>query len=187
MNTTLSQSMRHRLGVVAGAALFAACADGTPLAPNVPPPARTQLATASAEEDARTLSTIRRVTSRYHDLQAALDDGFVFLHDCETRPEEGPVGIVYVHLGRLGDGTVDPELPDALIYEPRRTGAPRLVGVELAVPDDPNTDEPPPQFLGATFQTEPEFGVFGLHVWVWRTNPAGLFAETNRRVSCDAE
>ena len=30
-------------------------------------------------------------------------------------------------------------------------------------------------------------GVFGLHVWLWRNNPAGLFAESNPNVSCGAE
>ena len=45
----------------------------------------------------------------------------------------------------------------------------------------------PPQFLGATFQSEDEFGVFALHAWVWRSNPEGLFAETNPRVSCGEE
>jgi len=28
--------------------------------------------------------------------------------------------------------------------------------------------------------------VFGLHVWVWRHNPEGMFATTNPNVSCDA-
>jgi hypothetical protein len=29
--------------------------------------------------------------------------------------------------------------------------------------------------------------VYALHVWVWRHNPEGLFAETNPRVSCGVE
>ena len=101
-----------------------------------------------------------------------------------TLPGEGPVGTVYYNPSRLLDGAIDPALPDALIYEPRAKGRPRLVGVEFAVP---NMGQVTPSLLGATFQREDEFGVFALHAWVWRNNPEGLFAETNRQVSCGAE
>jgi hypothetical protein len=91
---------------------------------------------------------------------------------------------VYVHPERLMDGKIDPAAPEALIYEPRGTGAPVLVGVELVVPYTAWTAQKPPEFLGAAFQPEDEFGVFGLHVWIWRDNPKGLFAESNPSVSC---
>ena len=97
-----------------------------------------------------------------------------------------PVGAVYVHFGRLMDGAIDPHAPDALIYEPTRNGRLRLVGVEFALPYALWNQPHPPTFLGATFQREDEFGVFALHVWVWRNNPDGLFAEANPRVTCDA-
>ncbi|MEP7348218.1 MAG: hypothetical protein ABI877_23330, partial [Gemmatimonadaceae bacterium] len=108
------------------------------------------------------------------------------LHPCENRPGEGPVGTVYVNLDRLVDGVIDPELPDALIYEPDGREHLTLVGVEFAIPYPMWTDPNPPTFLGATFQPEDEFGVFALHAWVWRFNPEGLFAETNPRVTCGA-
>ena len=184
MKLTTSRLIRYPHGILAGTALLVACADEAPVAPKAPQ-APMQLSTSSTTEVARFVATIRRVTSRYHDLQAALDDGFVFLHDCETRAEEGAVGIIFGHPGRVGDGIADPEAPDALIYEPRLTGSPRLVGVELAVPVEA-PDDAPPTFLGHTFQREDEFGVFALHVWVWRRNPAGLFAVVNPRVSCEA-
>jgi hypothetical protein len=123
------------------------------------------------------------VTARYHELSVAQREGFVLLHECESRPNEGPVGIVYVNFDRLLDGVIDPELPDALIYAPSSDG-PRLAGVEFAIPYALSPGNEPPQFLGATFQREDEFGVFALHAWVWLNNPAGLFAETNPRVSC---
>jgi hypothetical protein len=59
--------------------------------------------------------------------------------------------------------------------------------VELAVPYALWTQPQEPRFLGASFQQEDEFGVFGLHVWLWRANPEGLFAESNPNVSCGAE
>lgn len=169
-----------RVGVIGVMlALLAACSDNAPAAPDrfmakEPPFA------ARSEMNAATVSTtLQRVTARYHNLQAALDDDFVLLHPCEAR-DEGAVGTVYVNFVRLLDGQIDPELPDALIYEPHKDGL-KLVGAEFAVLD---TGQPAPGFLGVTFQREEEFGVFGLHAWVWRDNPNGLFAETNPRVSC---
>jgi hypothetical protein len=94
---------------------------------------------------------------------------------------------VYFHPGRTMDGVLDPESPDALVYEPTRNGRYRLVAVEMVMPyalwGEPN----PPQFLGNDLQPEDEFQVFGLHVWVWRHNPEGMFAEANPRVSCEAD
>jgi hypothetical protein len=184
MNTSTSRRRARFVTIVATATLAAACAAEAPLAPESP-----TLRTASTRTDAgaaRALATLRRATARYHDLTAATDDGFVFLHGCESRPDEGPVGMVYVHPGRL-DGVIDPSSPEALIYEPRKNGGARLVGVELAIPYVAWTNARPPEFLGASFQPEDEFGVWGLHVWLWRDNPEGLFAESNPRVSCVGE
>jgi hypothetical protein len=143
------------------------------------------LRASSAVTDGDVLATLRRVTAEYHRLEVAMADGFVLLHPCESRPGEGPVGIVYVHFARLLDGVIDPALPDALIYEPASNGQVKLVGVEFAIPY--GMAPQPPTFMGAQFQPEDEFGVYALHAWVWRENPEGMFAETNPRVSCGEE
>ena len=62
-----------------------------------------------------------------------------------------------------------------------------LVGVELAVPYALWTAPAPPAFLGTPFQREDEFEVWALHVWVWRDNPAGLFAESHPLVACEGD
>jgi len=183
MKRTISHYLGQMIMLGASAALIAACADKTPFAPGRYGPAKVQLSTLGRTDTNLAIATLRRVTGRYHNVNNAIADGFGLLHPCEDRPEEGPVGTVYVHMGRLLDGRIDPELPDALIYEPHRDGL-KLVGVEFAIPKALSTDPIPPQFLGATFQSEDEFGVYGLHVWVWRDNPDGLFAETNPRVAC---
>lgn len=173
MRTPTTRARRRLLATAATAlcALTAGC-DDDPASPN-------------ATDQA--VTTLRRATERYHDLNAALADGFVFLHGCEVRPNEGPAGALYVHMGRLTDGKIDPAEPDALLYEPSGTGPPTLVGVELAVPYTLWTQQAPPTFLGTPFQREDEFGVFALHAWVWRDNPEGLFAESNPHVSCGVE
>jgi len=185
----MKRRISHYLGYMfvlgASAALLAACSDEAPTASHYGP-TKVQLTTLSGTDTERAITTLQRVTGRYHNLKHATDDGFVLLHPCENRPGEGPVGAVYVHMARLMDGRIDPELPDALIYEPHRDGL-RLVGVEFAIPKALWPEQTPPQFLGATFQSEDEFGVYALHAWVWRDNPEGLFAETNPRVSCGGE
>jgi hypothetical protein len=183
---TITFRPARALIVTAVATLMGACAQDGPVAPDAQAGAM-QLAAARAPSKYRLVTTLRRVTAAYHDLDAAVADGFVFLHGCEVRPGEGPVGMVYVHPGRLMDGVIDAELPDALVYEPRASAKPALVGVELAIPYALWPASQPPAVLGHAFQPEDEFGVYGLHVWVWRDNPAGMFEEANPRVSCGAE
>jgi len=189
MHILTSNALARSLSVVAAAAFFTACADQNPASPRLAPPNAPQLNRSHENGGEPTLKhaiqTLRRVTARYHDIENARRDNFVLLHDCETRLNDEPVGTVYVNLGRLTDGVINLEKPDALIYEPGPEGL-TLVGVELAIPYQlwPHTE--PPTLLGATFQREDEFGVFALHAWVWRSNPDGLFAETNPRVRCAA-
>lgn len=139
----------------------------------------------SSAEQQRTLAMLKRVTARYHDLDAAIADGFILLHECEVRPGEGAVGILYVHLGRYTDGILDPAYPDGLLYAPTAHGKPQLAGVELALPAAMWTATEPPTFLGVPLQPEEEFGAFGLHVWVWRHNPEGMFAQAHPRIECE--
>jgi hypothetical protein len=174
----------RRFVLFAACVVLGACSNDAAVAPRIQPAASTLDAARTPAVENSTLATLRRVTARYHRLDAAIADGFVFLHGCEVRSDEGPVGTVYINVERLLDGAVDPSLPDGLIYEPRGGLAPQLVGVELAVPYALWTEPQAPQFLGASFQREDEFGVFGLHVWLWRNNPEGLFAEANPNVSC---
>ncbi|MGH7460389.1 MAG: hypothetical protein ACREMA_05090 [Longimicrobiales bacterium] len=194
MSKTLSQFLKQPLVIFAAVALLAACDEGGTVAPEpeptiTQPDIAAQAARIPALEAIKSIATLMAATARYHDLNAAIADGFVLLHPCEERPGEGPVGIVYVNMDRLLDGRIDPRTPDALIYEPakRSNTRPQLVGVEFAVPYSLWTEPEPPTFLGANFQREDEFGVWALHAWVWRFNPEGLFAEANPRVSCSAD
>lgn len=135
----------------------------------------------------RALAEMRRATARYHNVEAAIADGFIPDGTCESVPGEGAVGILYVHLERYLDGIIDPASPDLLLYEPAPGGRLRLTGAELAVPVEMWTSAQPPSFLGVPFQLEEELGAFGLHVWLWKHNPLGMFAEVHPGVSCGVE
>jgi len=193
MHEVTTRSLRRTLSLAAAAMMWAGCS-GDASAPAAPdrPSAATVPATNSFFDnhpgENRELrvaaATMRRATAKYHDVERAKQDGFVFLHGCEIREEDKPVGTVYVNVKRLLDGIPDPSSPDGLIYQPLPDGRLKLVAVEFAIPFTLWNKAEPPTLLGATFQREDEFGVFGLHAWVWLPNPRGLFAETNPRVSC---
>jgi hypothetical protein len=176
------RSSTPRVAALLTATLLAACGDEPPMAPDVAPVQAMQRAEAN-----RALATLRRATARYHNLDAALEDGFILLHECEVRPGEGAVGLLYIHLDRYLDGVVDPSLPDGLLYAPRPNGPPRLAGVELALPMAMWNAPAPPEFLGVPFQAEDEFAAFGLHIWLWQHNPDGLFAQAHPGISCGPE
>lgn len=169
---------------LAAAALLVACGDGAPLAPESA--LRPMMAEAMAAEN-QALATLRLTTARYHDVDAAMADGFILLHGCEVRPGEGAVGILYVHMDRFLDGIIDPASPDGLLYELDESGELRLTGVELALPMALWTSPDPPEFLGVPFQAEDEFAAFGLHIWLWKHNPDGLFAPAHPGIACEAE
>ena len=179
---------RHWLAL-AGILALAACADRTPLAPHgalARSPELNDANLASNGNDNAIIAELRRATARYHDVQAAVADGFVpVVDECEDRLDEGRVGIPYANFDRILDGVLDPSKPDALLYEPTKNGRLELVAAELALPYPLWTAAAPPTFLGHSFQREDEFGVFGLHIWVWRNNPNGTFAIGNPNVSCE--
>jgi hypothetical protein len=42
-----------------------------------------------------------------------------------------------------------------------------------------------PQLLGQRFTRHSFLPIFKLHIWLWRTNPSGTFADWNPKVSCE--
>jgi hypothetical protein len=112
---------------------------------------------------------------------------------CVSGPERGAMGVHFVNFA-LVDGKPEVKAPEALIYEVRN-GRARLVGVEYIVPVaawNPADGEPPvPVLEGQVFhfnESPNRFGLpafYALHVWAWRDNPNGAFADWNTRVSCE--
>lgn len=156
--------------------------------------------TASAAADARAsqigpdLAAVRRATARYHRVDRAVADrwGDPVISECVAHPELGGMGHHYVNLGVLLDGgALDPSAPEALLYEPTSNGRFRLVGVEYIVPvaqdAEGNWVSPgdAPELFGQKFHLSEGAGGWALHVWVWKNNPSGMFADFNPTVSCD--
>jgi hypothetical protein len=76
--------------------------------------------------------------------------------------------------------------PELLLYEPERHGRLRLVAVEYIIPYSAHSrSAAPPVLFGQEFRQNDTFALWGLHVWLWKLNPRGLFADWNPRVNCE--
>jgi hypothetical protein len=127
---------------------------------------------------------------------------------------EGAMGIHYVRMDLLGiNGPPNPRVagtstytdfnkPSVLIYEPKADGTLELIAVEnlvftkaweaagnkkrptfQGVPYNYMADDPATK-IDEGHMFEPHYD---LHVWLYRDNPAGVFAQFNPAVSCAAQ
>jgi hypothetical protein len=184
MITTVTHSLRQSLAVAAAAALLVGCADERSLVTDPETMSSTQFARAESALEGAVLATLRNATASYHNIDNAIADGYVLVSDCEVRTGHDPAGILYANVDNLMDGIIDPEKPEGLLYAPREDGPPRLMGVDLAIPYALRLEAEPPEFLGVTLYPEDEFGVWGLHVWIWGHNPEGMFEEGHPDIHC---
>ena len=119
--------------------------------------------------------------------QAAGWDLVEGLDHCFDNPGVGAMGVHYIDAARL-DTTVDELAPEAIIYQ--TTGAsPELVAVEYIVPAadwDAEGHDQLPTALGQSFHLNEALGVYVLHAWLFKENPAGMFEDWNPTVSCPA-
>lgn len=135
---------------------------------------------------ARDLATLARVTAPFHRLEVAQDAGWSTpLTGCLFLPGVGAMGVHYADMDLVLDGRVAVDEPELLVYEPQKNGRMRLVAVEYIVPFGTWTSAEPPQLFGREFHRNEGFGIWALHVWLWRHNPMGLFADWNPNVTCE--
>ena len=128
---------------------------------------------------------VREVNARFADVGVATAEGYAPI-PCTSGIEGGAMGIHYVNGALIEDGTVDIARPEAVMYEPQADGTMELVAVEYITTKGPaNLDGHLLSFANSPNRYGlPPF--FELHVWAWRDNPAGTFADMNPNVSCDA-
>ncbi len=135
---------------------------------------------------------VRRATERYRDVRNAVADGYVQFQGCVSGSERGAMGVHYSKFP-LFDGVIDVTTPEVLVYEPMH-GRLHLVAAEYVIPAalwDP-VHEPfdKPQLMGHLLQFIPgpnRYGpdaIYELHVWAWKANRSGPFADFNPDVSC---
>jgi hypothetical protein len=171
-------------------------------------PAEQQAPAAAEHPD---LTRAREASARFQDLQVALAEGYEAEGGCVALPGTGAMGIHYVHKGRMGlemrdgrihgtDRALDPTQPELLIYEPQPDGTQRLVAIEFYTSQEAWGPGAKPKLFGVDFDTmadDPSTPAvdeghmftphYDLHVWIWRENPKGTFAQWNPAVTCPAD
>lgn len=176
--------MRRNSLLLLGIALLGACTETTTSSTLVPVAPAASRASADDRADNQDLATLRAATARFQRYEVAKDANytFLFMNMCMSN-DIGGMGYHYVNTALLDD-KVDVATPEALLYEPGTNGQLRLVGVEYVIPKSAWTSSTPPVLFGKSFVLN-AFDLWALHVWVWKDNPRGLYADWNPRVTCD--
>jgi hypothetical protein len=156
--------------------------------------AATASTAAAASDDLR---SARAATAGFHNNDAAVTAGYGEFTDaqgiaCIDKAGAGGMGIHYVNGDLVGDDAVNPESPEALVYEPTRSGRLRLVAAEYIVFQSAwdATHSSPPSLFGEEFmlvESGNRYGIppfYELHAWLWKHNPSGMFEDWNPQVSC---
>ncbi len=165
------------------------------------PPSAGALRAADAQHDDHRNQTrgplpdaVREATGRFRDVNDAIAGGYVLSGGCVSGPQEGVMGVHFVNPAFFDD-KLEVEHPEALVYEPRN-GRLHLVAAEYITPaaawESSHEDSELPELMGHLFHFVPGPNRYGppafyeLHVWAWKDNPNGAFADWNPKASCAA-
>ena len=128
---------------------------------------------------------VRATLDRFKDVNMAVKEGYAPIA-CASGVEGGAMGIHYVNGAYLKDEAIELAKPEAIMYEPMPDGSLALIAVEYITTKGPASLE---NHLFSFNGTPNRYGLpafYELHVWAWKPNSAGTFADMNMDVSCDA-
>ena len=128
---------------------------------------------------------VRTALDRFKDVNVAVKEGYSPI-PCASGVDGGAMGIHYGNGAYLKDDAVDLNKPEAVMYEPMPDGKLALIAVEYITTKGPASLE---NHLFSFTGTPNRYGLpafYQLHVWAWKPNPAGAFADMNMNVSCEA-
>jgi hypothetical protein len=146
------------------------------------------------------LQRIRTALDRYQDPVVAVREGYLSTLGCIDFPAggmehgamqypPGAMGVHFINMGNVGP-TLDSLKPQVLMYEPVGDRL-QLVAAEWFVPAQ--LVKSPPTMFGQQLQgpmeghapiMPAELHHYDLHVWLWKSNPKGVFTPTNSTVKC---
>jgi hypothetical protein len=157
------------------------------------------LPTATAVHYRSPVVIARRATRKFHSLATAEKAGYKLFKDkhgiaCIAMPPMGAMGVHYVNGALVGTPAVLLRQPEALVYAPEH-GHLRLAALEYVVLKSAwdqahGKNAPRPRLYGHRFNityAPNRYGLptfYSLHAWIWKHNPAGMFAMWNPRVRC---
>ena len=192
MKTTISSFALAAAGVCV---LAAACSRSTPssmssMSPMSPSMSGTPGAFPVRGQNADVVAGVEQVraaTARFANLDSAVAAGYP--HDvpqCFANGAEGAMGFHHVNRTYISR-ELDLAKPQILIYERMPNGHYILNGVEFFIPFTRwPADSVAPTLLGQQLKPYSDLRIWSIHMWVWKENPSGLFADWNPRVQCPA-
>jgi hypothetical protein len=136
---------------------------------------------------------VRQVTTGFQ-TPDSLPQEYQLVLGCVSGGDFGAMGLHFLNMSLVGDGEVNKYTPEIVLYEPLANGKMRITGVDYlvyAADWDDKHPEGPPQLEGQLFhffESPNRFGLpafYTLHVWAWKENPAGTFANWNPNVHCE--
>ena len=135
----------------------------------------------------RDVEQLRAATNKFHDPAAAEAAGYPNMMPMPKCIADSTMGGMGHHLidRKAIDDKLEIDHPEMLLYASNGEGKPELVAVEYIMPYRvlPSTEKPP-RLFGQEFKRYDQYNYWGLHVWAWRKNAAGLFADWNPGVRC---
>lgn len=134
------------------------------------------------------LAKVKAATARFNRVEVAQAAGWGLvpgLDHCFENGSAGAMGFHYINTDLL-DLELNPVQPEAMVYAPGKNGKLQLAAVEYIVPAEPWDAEnsEPPSVLGRSTHLNESLGVYVLHAWIFKNNPAGMFEDWNPNVSC---
>ena len=147
--------------------------------------AGTALAGTASAADGQTLAErVRAANDRFNNVAVAVAEGYAPI-PCASGVDGGAMGVHYVNAKLLEAEAIDIRKPQAVMYEPKSNGEMTLIAVEYI------TSKGPASLEGQLFNFNGAPNRYGLgpfyelHVWAWKKNPRGTFADMNPEVTCE--
>lgn len=128
---------------------------------------------------------VRHATAPFRDLKVAIASGYsASVPNCLSHPTAGAMGYHHINRANLVK-EVEVEKPQILLFERRANGDYALNGVEYIVPYKLwPADSTPPRVMGRELVRADGLQLWYMHMWVWKRNKSGLFANFNPDAEC---
>jgi hypothetical protein len=136
----------------------------------------------AADRGSPLVEHVRTVNDRFKDVSVATSEGYAPIA-CASGIEGGATGVHYVNTEPVSADVIDITHPQAVMYEPAPDGKMALIAVE-------SPRRAPASLEGHLFNFNGAPNRYGLgpfyelHVWAWKDNPHGAFADMNPNVTC---
>jgi hypothetical protein len=138
---------------------------------------------AAVADNSPLTAQVRAANDRFKDVAVAVSEGYAPI-PCASGVDGGAMGVHYVKSALIGE-SVDIKQPQAVMYEPKPDGKMELIAVEYI------TTKGPASLGGQLFNftgSPNRYGLppfYELHVWAWKANSRGAYADMNPSVSCE--